>query len=236
LLNAAVAVSMLTTPFLMMGYERWSARQERRTERAPDAIRESNPVIVAGFGRFGQVVVRVLRGLGIGATVIDHDPGQIETVRRFGFKAYYGDATRIDLLESAGAASARVLLVAIDDPEAALAMVKRVRLRFPQLTLITRARSRTDAYEYAELGIPAVREVFGSALDAAARTLQVLGFEEKNAEKIIQQFKEHDERQLADNAAHRHDMSKMIALAEQGRRDIAQLLAAEARSAPKIEQ
>jgi len=99
LLNAAVAVSMLTTPFLVMGFERLRSRaQSRRTERAPDPIRESNPVIVAGFGRFGQVVVRVLRGLGIGATVIDHDPGQIETVRRFGFKAYYGDATRMDLL------------------------------------------------------------------------------------------------------------------------------------------
>jgi monovalent cation:proton antiporter-2 (CPA2) family protein len=236
LLNAAVAVSMLTTPFLMMGYERWSVRQERSTERAPDAIRESNPVIVAGFGRFGQVVVRVLRGLGIGATVIDHDPGQIETVRRFGFKAYYGDATRFDLLESAGAASARVLLVAIDDPDAALAMVKRVRQRFPNLAVITRARSRTDAYEYAELGIPAVREVFGSALEAATRTLQVLGFEEKKAGRIVQRFKEHDERQLAENAAHRHDVSKLIALAEQGRRDIAQLLAAEARSAPRIEE
>src|SRR5204862_442856 len=79
-------------------------RKEKREARAPDAIHESNPVIVAGFGRFGQVVVRVLRGLGIGATVIDHDPGQIDTVRRFGWKAYYGDATRIDLLESAGAA------------------------------------------------------------------------------------------------------------------------------------
>ena len=237
LLNAAVAVSMLTTPFLMMAHERWSARrEEQRAARAPDAIRESNPVIVAGFGRFGQVVVRVLRGLGIGATVIDHDPGQIETVRRFGFKAYYGDATRLDLLESAGAASARVLLVAIDDPDAALAMVKRVRERFPQLALITRARSRTDAYEYAELGIPAVREVFGSALEAATRTLQVLGYGKQSAGSIVQRFKEHDERQLAENAAHRHDISKLIALAEQGRRDIAQLLAAEARSAPEIDE
>src|SRR5919201_5994185 len=113
LLNATVAASMLTTPFVMMAYERYVApRLARGRSRAPDAIRESNPVIVAGFGRFGQVVVRVLRGLGIGATVIDHDPGQIDTVRRFGFKAYYGDATRLDLLESAGAASAKLLVVA----------------------------------------------------------------------------------------------------------------------------
>src|SRR5204862_7965175 len=130
LLNASVALSMLTTPLLMMLYMRYRAWAERRVERAADRIAEANPVIVAGFGRFGQVVTRVLRGLGIRATVIDHDPQQIDTVRRFGWKAYYGDATRMDLLESAGAASAKVLLVAIDDPEAALAAVTRVRQRF----------------------------------------------------------------------------------------------------------
>jgi voltage-gated potassium channel Kch len=236
LLNAAVAVSMLTTPFLVMAFERFRSRASRRTERAPDAIRESNPVIVAGFGRFGQVVVRVLRGLGIGATVIDHDPGQIETVRRFGFKAYYGDATRMDLLQSAGAQDARALVVAIDDADAALAMVKRVRQRFPNLALIARARSRTDAYEYAALGVPAIREVFDSALEAAQRTLAVLGYEKRNAARIVERFKQYDEEQLERNAAHRNDLSKLIALSEQGRRDIAQLLAAEARSAPEIDQ
>ncbi len=236
ILNAAVATSMLTTPFLVMGYERFMMRNpESRTERAADPIRESNPVIVAGFGRFGQVVVRVLRGLGIGATVIDIDPGQIETVRRFGQKTYYGDATRLDLLASAGAAGAKVLLLAIDDPDAALQAVKRVRQRFPELTVIARARGRTDAYEYAEMGIPAVREVFGSALYASVRILVTLGFEEAEAERIVQRFREYDERQVAQSAPHRHDVQKLIALTEQGRRDIAQLLSEEARSAPKID-
>src|SRR5213080_1421185 len=148
---AVVATSMLTTPLLGMLYLRYVVpRLGPRTERSADAISETNPVIVAGFGRFGQVVVRVLRGLGIRATLIDHDPEQIETVRRFGFKAYYGDATRMDLLESAGAARAKLLLVAIDDPAAAMRMVKRLRQRFPGLELIVRAHSRTDAYEYAE--------------------------------------------------------------------------------------
>ena len=239
-LNAAVATSMLTTPFLVMGYERLLARSlrlhpERRSERAPDAIRESNPVIVAGFGRFGQVVVRVLRGLGIGATVIDIDPGQIETVRRFGFKAYYGDATRLDLLESAGAESAKVLLMAIDDADAAMAAVKEIRSRFPGLQVIARAHSRTDAYEYAELGVPSVREVFGSALDASLATLKILGFQEEAAKRIVLRFRDYDERQLLENARHRGDLSKLIALTEQGRRDIAQLLAEDARAAPKID-
>jgi monovalent cation:proton antiporter-2 (CPA2) family protein len=231
-LNAAVAVSMLTTPFAFMAYERLR-KGEKPAERAPDAIRESNPVIVAGFGRFGQVVTRVLRGLDIGATVIDHDPGQIETVRRFGWKAYYGDATRLDLLEAAGAASAKLLVIAIDDPEAAMQAVKRVRQRFPRLALIVRARSRTDAYEYAEMGVTSVREVFDSALDAARRTLSVLGFSKPEAESIVRRFKEYDEAQIPLNAPHRHDVKRLIEITERGRRDIAELLAAEAAAARK---
>ena len=188
----------------------------------------------AGFGRFGQVVVRVLRGLGIGATVIDHDPAQIATVRRFGYKAYYGDATRLDLLEAAGAGSAKVLLLAIDDPDAALNAVKRVRERFPHLEIVARARGRTDAYEYAAIGVPAVREVFGSALQAATLLLKVLGYEDEDTRRIVRRFREYDERQLAANAQHRHDLGKLIALTEQGRRDIAQLLAEESASAPQV--
>jgi monovalent cation:proton antiporter-2 (CPA2) family protein len=231
-LNAAVALTMLATPFLFMAYDRLLARRERRADRPADTIRESNPVIVAGFGRFGQVAVRVLRGLGIGATVIDHDPGQIETVRRFGFKAYYGDATRMDLLESAGADRARVILLAIDDAEAAVEAVKRIRQRFPELRIVARARGRTDAYEYAELGVPAVREVFGSSLDAARELLQVLGYEETNAGRIVERFREYDEASLARNAKHRNDITKLIAISEQGRRDIAQLLSQEALPPP----
>ena len=234
-LNAAVAVSMLSTPLLFMLYGRLMMRQV--IARGPaDAIHEETPVIVAGFGRFGQIVVRVLRGLGIGATVIDHDPEQIATVRRFGYQAYYGDATRLDLLEAAGAERARVLLLAIDDADAALEAVKRVRSRFPNLEIVARARGRTDAYEYAALGIPAVREVFGSALQAAGMTLRTLGYGEEETRRIVGRFREHDERQLAENAQHRHDITKLIALDQQGRRDIAQLLAAETSSAPQVDQ
>ena len=234
ILNAGVAVSMLTTPLLFNLYERLNFQEPEK--RAADTIRESNPVIVAGFGRFGQVVVRVLRGLGIGATVIDHDPGQIDTVRRFGWKAYYGDATRMDLLESAGAAQAKLLLVAIDDTEGAMRMVQRARRYFPGLAIVVRAHSRTDAYEYAEMGVPAVREMLGSALDATGRVLGTLGYSEREVETILRRFREYDEQQISRNAPHRHDVDKLIALSEQGRRDIAELLAAEARSAPQVDQ
>ena len=232
-LNAAVAVSMLSTPFV---FKLRDSLKLDAPERAADPISESNPVIVAGFGRFGQVVMRVLRGLGIGATVIDHDPGQIDTVRRFGWKAYYGDATRMDLIESAGARSAKLLLVAIDDAEGAMRLVKRARRYFPDLPIVVRAHSRTDAYEYASMGFPAIREVFGSALDATGRVLGALGYSEKEAHSILSRFKEYDERQIVQNAPHRDDVKTLIALSEQGRRDIAELLAAEARSAPQVHE
>jgi CPA2 family monovalent cation:H+ antiporter-2 len=123
-------------------------------------------------------------------------------------------------------------VLAIDDPAAALATVKRVRARFPQLALVVRAHARTDAYEYAEMGVPAVREVFGSALDATAHMLQILGFGEKETEGIVKRFRDYDQAQIVQGAPHRHDMAKLIALSEQGRRDIAALLAAEARASP----
>jgi glutathione-regulated potassium-efflux system ancillary protein KefC len=235
ILNAAVAVSMLTTPFLFMAYERF-LKLQRPAERAPDAIGESNPVIVAGFGRFGQVVTRVLNGLRIGATLIDHDPNQIETVRRFGFKAYYGDATRMDVLEAAGAARARLLIVAIDDDEGAMRMVKRARRRYPNLKLVVRARSRSDAYEYFEMGVPAVREMFGASLDAAESALRALDYGPIAARRVVQQFRRHDEEMLAQQAPHRKEVKQLIELQQQGRRDIEQLLARELSSqAPRRE-
>ena len=233
LLNAGVAASMLTTPFLMMLFERVLApRLAMGTERAPDVVEEANPVIVAGFGRFGQVVTRVLNGLRLRATVIDHDPNQIELVRRFGTKAYYGDATRLDLLEKAGIAQARLLVVALDDPEAALRLVRRVRERYPELKIIARAHARSDAFEYVDLGIPAVRETFGSALDAAEAALRALDFGPMAARRVVTRFRRHDEDMLAQQSPHRGEIKQLIALQQQGREDLERLLASEAASGP----
>ncbi|MGH8704155.1 MAG: monovalent cation:proton antiporter-2 (CPA2) family protein [Burkholderiales bacterium] len=227
-LNAAVAASMLTTPVLMVIWERVIApRLARAAERAPDAIEEQHPVIVAGFGRFGQVVTRVLRGLGIPATVIEHDPNQIETVRRFGWKAYYGDATRLDLLAAAGAAKAKLLIIAIDDAAAALEVVKRARQRFPDLRILARAQSRTDAYEYVALGVPSVRETFGSALDAAGAALQLLGRSAEETQRVVQQFRRYDEALLERLAPHRKDVKRLIAVTQQERENLRQLLSNE---------
>jgi len=231
ILNATIVTSMIATPMLFVLYEKvpvpWFAKG---TERQPDVVDEANPVIVAGFGRFGQVITRVLHGLRIGATLIDHDPNQIETVRRFDIKAYYGDATRMDVLEAAGAARARLLIVAIDDWEGAMRMVKRVRQRYPQLKLIVRAHSRTDAYEYFEMGVPAVREVLRSSLDAAEAALRALDYGPIAARRVVQRFQRHDEEMLAQQAPHRKEVKQLIALNQQGRRDIERLLAQELRA------
>jgi len=233
ILNAAVAVSMLSTPLLMMLYERFLAPRFLKFEaRAPDAIDESNPVIIAGYGRFGQVVQRVLAGMKIRATVVDHDPNQIELVRRFGSKAYYGDATRLDLLENAGARGAKLLVVAVDKPETAMRIVTEARRHFRHLKIITRAYSRTDAFEYADMGVPAVRETFGSALDTAEIALQDLGYGKVAARRVITSFRRHDEQALLEQAKHRKDTRKLITIAQQNRQDLERLLATEAGTKP----
>jgi monovalent cation:proton antiporter-2 (CPA2) family protein len=224
-LTASVALSMLSTPLLVMLYERVLApRLAGVAERDTDVVDEANPVIVAGFGRFGQVVARVLNGMRIRATLIDHDPNQVELVRRFGSKAYYGDATRIDVLEKAGAARARLLVVALDDAEAAMRTVRRARQNFPNLRLIVRAHSRTDAFEYLELGVPAIRETFGSALDAAEEALRLLDFGPQAARRVVQQFRRHDEEMLLRQMAVRQEDAQLMALNQQGRVDLERLL------------
>ena len=225
ILNAAVAASMLTTPLLMILYEKVVVPSlALSTPRAADPIDEQNPVIVAGYGRFGQVVARLLNARGIGTTVVDHDPNQIELVRRFGQKAYYGDITRLDLLQSAGAAKAKLLVIAVDDKDAALSTAKLAQEHFPDLAILARAYSRTDAFEYAALGIPAVRETFGSAIDAGESALRVLGHSAHEAKHLATQFRRHDEEMLAKAAPHRGDVKKLITIGRQGRADLEKLL------------
>ncbi|MDX1374230.1 MAG: NAD-binding protein, partial [Burkholderiales bacterium] len=237
IMTAAVAVSMLGTPLLMLVYERVLApRLESVAPRDADAIDDRQPVIVAGFGRFGQVVTRVLHGMGVGTTVVDHDPNQIELVRSFGNKAYYGDARRADLLEAAGAATAKLLVVAVDDAEAALEIAKRARERYPALPVIARARSRSDAFEYVALEVPALRETFGSALDAAEAALVRLGWGALAARRAVRRFRRHDEDMLLRQAPHRGEVKKLIAMTQQGRDDLARVLRSEAAQRPKAAQ
>ncbi len=224
-LNAVVAVSMLLTPLLFVLYDRLAVR--RTDARAPEPIAERNSVIVAGFGRFGQIVVRVLQARGITATLIDKDPGQVELMRSFGWRCYYGDAARLDLLEEAGIAHARLFVIAVDDPAAALDIARLVAERWPQVPVIARARARTDAFDFRDLGLNPIRETFYSALEAARQSLQALGESAASAGRIVKHFERHDLEQLERTRQVRHDRAAVMSIAEQARQDLRAVLEAE---------
>ncbi len=196
-LVAAVALSMACTPFLLLINEKFVQPRfsQRKIEREPDEIDEhDNPAILAGFGRFGHIVGRLLRANGFGVTVLDNDPDQIELLARFGLKSFYGDATRLDLLRAAGAEQAKLFICAIDEDEKALFVCKLVQQEFPHMKIIARATSRQHAYELMGLGIEIVhRDTFGSALDLGADALRTLGFQANQASRAARTFREYEE-------------------------------------------
>ncbi|MDF1485270.1 monovalent cation:proton antiporter-2 (CPA2) family protein [Ramlibacter sp. H39-3-26] len=228
LAKTVVALSMLTTPLLFLAFDRWIAPAYRRTaERQPDRIDERNKVIVAGMGRFGQIMVRILRATRIPITVIDNDPHQIEAASRFGWRTYYGDASRPDVLEAAGLEDATLIVLAMNDAQKVISTANYIRLRYPKVKMIARARGRADAMELERVGIPAVREVFGSALEATERALVLLGTEAVEAAHIVQRFREHDDRLLREMMKASHDDAQMRAIFDRGRQAFLQLLQAE---------
>ena len=151
-------------------------------------------MIVAGYGRFGQIVSRLLKADGIETTLLDHDAGQIELTGRFGYKVFYGDASRVDLLKAAGAEDARLLVIAIDDREKAVQMVTSAKQFFPHLEVLARAYDRSHAYQLMEAGADVItRETFGSALIMGEEALKLLGYESSQAYRVMRTFKRHDE-------------------------------------------
>lgn len=231
LMNAIVAVSMLSTPFLFIALKQYTARRLRAQHSGPpEIIEERNEVIVAGFGRVGQVVTRLLVSLGHRVTIIEHDPDQIELVRRFGWKAYYGDVTRLDVLQAAGIATARLLVIAIDDSQAALRTVNLMQERYPDVELVVRTRNRTDAYELLERGIAFERETFRSSVALAEKALLAMGENAVAAQHATAAFMRHDEALLAETLEVRDDQRQLIAITHRARKDLEDLLARERES------
>jgi len=198
--------------------------------RSPDAIDgRGAEVIIAGHGRFGMTVGRVLQANRCRTVVLDHDAEQIEALRKFGFRVFYGDATRLDLLEAAGAKDAKVFVLAIDDREKALELAAAVRKHFPHLHLLARAFDRVHAYELMDAGVhTAYREVFGTSVDLARDALVVLGRHPSEAQRAALLFKEHDERLVRESAQHRHDQTKLIDISRASQAEIARVLARDA--------
>jgi glutathione-regulated potassium-efflux system ancillary protein KefC len=232
LLVAAVALSMLLTPLLLVVADRWwipplLARRNAPTVAEIDEAQDAS-IIIAGFGRYGQIVGRLLFANGLGATVLDHDSEQVEAVRRFGWPVFYGDATRLDLLRMAGAAKARVFVLAIDDIEQSIKVARLVREHFPQLRIVARARNVTHYYELQQLGVELIeRETLDSALMSARSVLELLGWQPHSARNQALRFRRHSIELMLRMAPHRHDEKKFIAVAKQGRQQLESQLAQE---------
>jgi monovalent cation:proton antiporter-2 (CPA2) family protein len=230
LLVLVVTVSMVLAAPLMGLHEKllglWCARQiveDYDTIDAPPA-----PVIIAGYGRFGQIVSRVLRMAGIPFTALDSSYAQVDFVRRFGSRIYYGDASRLELLHAAHAADAKLFVLAIDDVEASVKTAQMVRAHFPALEIVARARNRVHYFRLRDLGVRRIfRETFAASLDASQEALLDLGFDAAAAEQAVAFFKQHDEAQLAAQYAVHHDEAQLVQTSRQAAEQLRELFEAD---------
>lgn len=223
LLVAVVALSMVSTPLLLLFHDKvLEPRYRGQNKREPDAIDDNEGhVIIAGFGRFGQIIGRLLNANRIKLTILDHDPDQIELLRRFGFKVFYGDATRIDLLTAAGAAKARALVLAIDDIDDSLALADAVREHFPDLPILARARNVTHMYQLMDRGVTIVeRETFESALQLGRRALSQLGFGAYRAREAMLKFREHNKNSVDAVYPYYKDREQYVSMAKRARDEL----------------
>lgn len=200
-INAIVALSMFLTPIVLIFYERVLAPRlaEKQAERPHDAIEaHGDAVVIAGFGRFGQIVGRLLAAKNVPTTVLDLDSNTVDMVRRVGLKVHYGDATRPELLHAAGCAKARLFVLAIDDVDKSVELAETIRHTYPELKILARARNRPHYYRLRRLGIEAIyRETFSSALEMGTDALRALGFRGHQAVRAARAFRAHDEAAIA---------------------------------------
>ncbi len=214
LLVVVVTLSMAATPLLLAAERLICAKRKGTEPRFDDLPAKDEHVVIAGFGRYGQIVARVLRGKKIPFIALDISPEQVELVRKFGARAFYGDASRAEILEAAQTAKARAFVLAIDDVEASLRAAELVRRLYPDLPVYARARNRNHAHRLLDLGVKAIqRETFLSALETTRQVLVGLGFSQREADRDVRIFKAHDERRLSEDYAHYSDMEKIQAKA-----------------------
>ncbi len=210
LLSVIVTLSMLMTPLLLLLDEVFGSKiktDDRPYDTMPD---EQGHVVIAGIGRFGQIVARVLRARGIQITALDGSPDQVELVARFGSTAYYGDARRLPILEAAQTAKARAFVLTIADVQASLQTAEIVRQHFPHVPVYARARDRQHVHRLMDLGVQIIqRDTFLAALDISGSVLRELDFSEAEIKRTVKTFREHDERRLFDDYAHFTDLQKI---------------------------
>jgi glutathione-regulated potassium-efflux system ancillary protein KefC len=226
-ITLAVAISMLLTPFLLVAHDRLLApRLAAKVPERPADAPAAGKVIVAGLGRVGQVVARLLNGAGYLPTILDDDPDHVEQSRRFGFRVFYGDATRLDLLEAAGAAHADFLIITLDDPVATTQLARTAVKHFPELRIIARARDMRHMFELRDIGVEIIeRETFQSALELGRAALAAVGADAERAKRAVQKFAEHDKVVISKlYAAHKSEPDSHISISNELRDQFAKTL------------
>ena len=222
-----VALSMLATPFLMLLYYRFILPRflSLLPEKTYDSINEQNDIILAGYGRFGQIIGRLLNGEKIKITVLENNAEQIELIRKFGYIGYFGDASRLDVLKSAGAQHAKLLIVTVGNADVNLRIVELVKQEFPHLKIYARARNRRHAYELHKLVVDYfIREVFDSSLTMTKKVMKFLGYKHEDIEKKALAFKKHDEATLLQSFEFFEKESDLINFARQAKGELERIL------------
>ncbi|MGH8726904.1 MAG: monovalent cation:proton antiporter-2 (CPA2) family protein [Burkholderiales bacterium] len=225
LMVVAVTLSIAATPLLLFINDALF-RSEKPREKEFDRPSEDNAVIIAGFGRFGQIVARILRARKIGFTALEISPEQVDFVGKYGNKIYYGDASRLELLRAARTEQAKVFVLAIDEIAASLRTAEMVRKHFPEVKIYARARNRKHAYQLMDLGVALIwRETFLSSLDMAREILRGLGLSKEQSERAVQTFRKHDEARLIAHHESHNDEERMIYLAQKATQELEELFA-----------
>ena len=230
-LIAVVALSMAATPLLMLINEKLIQPRfgtKEIVEKEGDDIDEKNRVIIAGFGRVGSTIGRFLQANGVTATYLDIDPDNVDLLRKMGLKVFYGDAAREDMLKAAGAETAELLIIAVDNPDKTFEIAETAKKLFPAMKIIARSKGWVDSYELLDAGISDIyRETLDSSLRMAADALCKLGHRRYQTHTAIKMFRKHDERYLRELAALRHDQKELIRGARQRIEDLEKLLLTE---------
>jgi len=231
LLIGAVALSMLLSPLLLVLLDKFVLPRYSRnggTQLEEISEQQDAKVLICGFGRYGQIVGRMLMSQGLRVTVLDHDADTVEGLRQFGFRVFYGDATRLDLLRTAGAGTAKAIVVAVDDIEQSLEIVDLVRENFPQARIIARARNVTHLFQLRDRGVMDVeREVFESSLRSARTTLEALGWPAHEARESAMRFRRRNIKLSDEIYPHYKDRAKLIAANKAGRQQFEEQMARE---------
>jgi glutathione-regulated potassium-efflux system ancillary protein KefC len=231
LLIGTVAVSMLVSPLILVALDklllpRFAHCGVPQLEEIAEP--QAAPILIAGFGRYGQIVSRVLLAEGIAATLLDHDAEMIEVARNLGYRVFYGDATRLDLLRMAGAAQARVLVLAVDDVGQSLKIADLVRAHFPQLQIVARARDVTHWNQLRDRGVMLVeRELFASSLISAGRVLELMGRSVEEASASTLRFRQHNLELFEKLHPHYRDQARFVAGVKAGRAQLEAQMAQE---------